>query len=298
MNHQEIESLIRQVVKQALEEKSINTEKVKSNGNISISKENKNEFNIEISDITEIDLQEALYVENPVNRKAYMEMKHTTPARIGVGRAGARQNTKTLLRFRADHAAAMDAVFNDVNEDLIKELNLVSVCTCAETKEQYLANPAMGRIFNEENKNLLKENCDVNKQIQIIVTDGLSSTAIERNIRDLLPALIQGIKFFGLSVGKPIFVKHGRVGAMDSVTEILYPEVTILLVGERPGLVTGESLSCYMTYKGYVGISESARTVVSNIYKKGTHPSEAGAHIAEITKLMIDKKASGIDLKL
>lgn len=298
MNQQEIENLIRQVVKKALEEKSINNDNLQGCEGSCACDENNRELNIEISDITEVDLQDALYVENPVNEKAYLEMKHTTPARIGVGRAGARQNTKTLLRFRADHAAAMDAVFNDVDEELVKELNLISVCTCAETKEQYLANPSMGRIFNDENKNILKKNCEANKQIQIIVTDGLSSTAIEKNIKDLLPALIQGLKYFGLSVGSSIFVKHGRVGVMDSVTEVLNPEVTILLVGERPGLVTGESLSCYMTYKGYVGISESSRTVVSNIYKKGTHPSEAGAHIAEIAKLMMDKKASGMDLKL
>jgi ethanolamine ammonia-lyase small subunit len=112
-----------------------------------------------------------------------------------------------------------------------------------------------------------------------------------------MPALEQGLRQNGLSTGTNIFIKLGRVGSMDAVTELLGCQVTLILLGERPGLVTNESLSCYMTYKGYTGISESARTVVSNIFRGGTPPAEAGAYIAEIAKKMITNKASGLDLK-
>ena len=249
-------------------------------------------------DISAIDLQEAFYVENPVNKEAYMELKRASPARLGVGRAGPRPHIETLLRFRADHAAAMDAVLNDVPAETIKELGLFEVKSAAPDKSEYLMDPGKGRVFDPENVKKIKENCKAGPQVQIIVSDGLSSIAVENNIRELLPALLQGLKGSGLSVGTNLFVKFGRVGIMDAVTEILDCEVAILFVGERPGLVTNESLSCYMTYKGYPGIAESGRSVVSNIYNDGTPPAEAGAHIADIAKKMIAAKASGLDLKL
>ena len=256
------------------------------------------DLNVEAPDISAIDLQTTLLVENPVDSAFYMDMKKATPARLGVGRAGPRPNYKTLLRFRADHAAAMDAVFNDVDEDTVKAVGGVDVQTAAADKADYLMDPEKGRRFDEENKNKILSGCKKGAQVQIIVSDGLSSIAVERNIRDLLPALEQGLKVNNISAGTNIFVRFGRVGCMDAITEMLGCEVTLILLGERPGLVTNESLSCYMTYKGHVGVAESARTVVSNIFKGGTPPTEAGAYIADIAKKMLATKASGLDLKL
>ncbi len=251
-----------------------------------------------VEDITTVQLNQVLNVPNPENREAYMELKQATPARLGVWRAGPRLTTSTLLRFRADHAAAMDAVFSEVDEALLTRNNLFTVHTTSKDKVQFLSNPATGRCFDEANTQIIKEKCVHAPQVQIIVADGLSSTSIEANIEDMIPSLVQGLKGHGLTMGTPFFIKHGRVGAMDAVTEALDAEVTVLLIGERPGLVTGESMSCYMTYKGRVGMAESMRTVVSNIYKNGTPPTEAGAHVADIVKLMIERKASGLDLKL
>ena len=98
-------------------------------------------------------------------------------------------------------------------------------------------------------------------------------------------------------MGTPFFVKYGRVGSEDAVSEILGSKVTVVLLGERPGLVSSESLSAYMVYGGYPGIPEANRTVVSNIHQGGTNPVEAGAHIAELITLMLQQKASGLDLK-
>ena len=130
------------------------------------------------------------------------------------------------------------------------------------------------------------------------MSDGLSSKAIEANTKDVLPAIIQGLQTYGIDVGTPFFVKYGRVGAMDVISEETGADVTCVLIGERPGLVTAESMSAYIAYKGTVGMPEARRTVVSNIHKGGTPPVEAGAHIAEIIKKMLEKKASGLDLKL
>jgi len=302
MNQQQLEQVVRSVVQELVTETMVTAKPEVAAGSIKpVDKKTDNtgsEINIDVPDISAVNLIETLLVENPVNRDAYMELKRANPARLGVGRAGPRQNTATLLRFRADHAASMDSVLNDVPEKTIEELGFLSVKSAAENKAVYLMDPGIGRVFEPDTAKLIKEKCKNAPKVQIIVSDGLSSISVENNIRDVIPALLQGLKVNNMEVGTNIFVKFGRVGIMDAVTEILNPEVTILFIGERPGLVTNESLSCYMTYKGYPGMPENMRTVVSNIYKEGTSPSEAGAHIAGIAKKMIDNKASGMDLKL
>ncbi|MDR0285923.1 MAG: ethanolamine ammonia-lyase subunit EutC [Propionibacteriaceae bacterium] len=242
--------------------------------------------------------EQLIAVPHPANLAALQEMVRATPARIGEWRAGPRPTCASLLRFRADHAAAMDAVFNDVSEDLPAKLGLLSVQSAAPDKAAYLMDPALGAEFTPETQQLLKDRCPRGAQVQIIVSDGLSSTAVESNLPDLFPALTQGLKRHGLGTGTNLFVKYGRVRVMDAVSGLLAPEVTLILLGERPGLVTNESLSCYMTYKGYPGAPENIRTVVSNIYRQGTPPAEAGAYIADIAQKMLSAKASGMDLKL
>lgn len=252
----------------------------------------------DILDITSIDLKKQVLVPNPQNLEGLLKYKLKTPARIGVWRSGPRYKTETLLRFRADHAVAMDAVFTDVSEELLNEMKLFLVKTLCNSKDEFLTRPDLGRKFDDETLKFIKERCIDKPQVQIYVADGLSSTAIEANIRDVLPAIIQGLEAYGIRVGTPFFVKYGRVPSMDVISELLGADVTCVLIGERPGLATAESMSAYMAYKATVNMPEARRTVVSNIHKGGTPPVEAGAHIAEIIKLMLEKKASGIDLKL
>ena len=126
----------------------------------------------------------------------------------------------------------------------------------------------------------------------------MSSAAVAANTKDVLSGITQGLKASGINVGTPFFVKYGRVGAMDEISEITGADVTCVLIGERPGLITAESMSAYIAYKATIGMPEARRTVVSNIHSSGTIPAEAGAHIAEIIKTILEKKASGTDLKL
>lgn len=251
-----------------------------------------------LPDPLEIDLKKQLLVENPEDKEAYLKVKQYTPARLGVGRAGARYRTETMIRFRADHAVAQDAVFSDVPEELIKEMGFFSVQTMCKDKDEYLTRPDLGRKLGEEAEKTVREKCKKNPTVQIYVSDGLSSTAIGANVKDVLPALLQGLQAYGIDAGTPFFVRLGRVAVMDQISEITGADVTCVLIGERPGLVTAESMSAYITYKGTVGMPESRRTVLSNIHRGGTPPVEAGAHIAEIIKKMLDAKASGVDLKL
>ena len=249
-------------------------------------------------DISSIDLSQYVLVPNPHDMEGLKKLKASTPARIGVWRTGPRYLTETMLRFRADHAVAMDAVFTSVDEGLVEELGLLSLKTCCSDQDEFLTRPDLGKVFPDETMDMLKTECIQNPQLQIIVADGLSSTAIEANIRDILPVIMEGIKAEGIQAGTEIFVKHGRVGSMDAIGEAVNAEVTIILIGERPGLATAESMSCYMAYKTSKNKPESNRTVVSNIHKGGTPAVEAGAHIVTIIKKMLEKKASGVDLKL
>jgi len=257
-----------------------------------------NTDNSELPDITTIDLKKQLLVPNPENPEEYLSMKAKTPARVGVWRAGPRYKTETLLRFRADHAVAMDAVFTNVSEEILEEMNLFTVKTKCRDKDEYLTRPDLGRKFDDEEIKKIKDKCKLNPQVQIVVADGLSSTAIEANIKDILPVINQGLEGYGVKTGTPFFIKFGRVPSMDVVSEVTKADVTCLLVGERPGLATGESMSAYIAYKSTVGMPEARRTVVSNIHQGGTAAVEAGAHIAHVIKEMLDQKASGLDLEL
>ena len=110
--------------------------------------------------------------------------------------------------------------------------------------------------------------------------------------------IVEGVKAKGYTIGTPIFVKHARVATMDKISEAINAKVTLILIGERPGLATGESMSCYMAYEASSKKPESQRTVISNIHKNGMPPVEAGAQIVQLIEILMKKKKSGIDLKL
>ena len=271
--------------------KNINTEPIPENRSTNI--EDKC-----LEDITEINLKQLLLFDNPKNREEYLEMKSKTPARLGAGKAGARYKTLSNLRMRADHAAAQDTVFNYVDEEFVKKNNFVPIHTLCKDKDEYLTRPDLGRRFDSSQQEIIKKTCGENPKVLIVVGDGLSSAAVEANVEDMIPAIKQGLSNYGITVPDILFVKHSRVGAMDAIGEVTNAEVICILIGERPGLVTAESMSAYITYKPKIGIPESKRTVISNIHSGGTTAVEAGAHTAELIKKMLDKKASGVDLKI
>ncbi len=251
----------------------------------------------EIQEITSEEQKSKILVPNPIDEKSYRFMKETTPARIGVWRAGDRPLTETVIRFRADHALAMDSVFSLVDEAYVRNMNWLPLKTRVEDKDQYLTRPDMGRELCVDAEVQLKEKCMKNPQLQIIISDGLSSKAVEANMEDLMPAFVQGLELEGIKYGTPVFVKFGRVGIMDAIGEDLNAEAAIIFIGERPGLMTAESLSAYMLYNPRRGVAESERTVLSNIHRCGTPPPEAGAHLATLVKQMLTEKSSGVVFK-
>jgi len=251
-----------------------------------------------VDDVSMLDLRKLYLVEDPQQEQAYRKLKERTPARVGSGRAGPRYKTLTMLRFRADHAAAQDAVFSQVPETYAQDNGLLALQTKCRDKDEYLTRPDLGRVFDKENAEKLKAAIPDSPQVLIVVGDGLSSAAIQANAMDCMAAIRDGLKTRGIETGQAVFVQYCRVGAGDAIGTITGCELVCMLVGERPGLVTDKSMSAYITYQPRTGVSESSRTVVSNIHAQGTPAVEAGAHIAQLIDTILKKKVSGVGLHL
>ena len=239
-------------------------------------------------------------VKNPRDANGVKALVESTTARIGVGRAGPRYNTASLLLFQGDHAVTQDALYRDVDQKLLDEFNLFTVQTkVTGGKQEYLLRPDLGRLLSDDAKRIINEKCQKNVNIQLCVGDGLSAAAIEANLRQIFPVIKQGTQTAGLTFGTPFFIKYARVGVMNDVGELIKPDVVILLIGERPGLGRAESMSAYMGYKPKYGDTDADRDVVCNIFESGgTNPLEGGAFVVQIAQKMRKNQASGVKLKM
>jgi ethanolamine ammonia-lyase small subunit len=238
--------------------------------------------------------EKVVEVDQPIDADLISKVRSITPARIGIGRTGTRMKTKEYLDFRIDHAAAQDAVFRGVSEEFLAEMKLPVLQSKSTSMDEYLMNLDSGRRLDEASKAWAETHLPKNKQVQIIVSDGLSSTGIEANIPDLLPALIQGLKVKNISMGDPVFIKKSRVWIQDEIASISNCDVVISLIGERPGLATSRSISAYLIYRPNENTVESDRTVISNIHDGGIPPVEAGAFLADLITDVLKHKASGV----
>ena len=221
-----------------------------------------------------------------------------TPARLQIGRAGSRYKTESYLDFRAAHAAANDAVMTEVSKETVDALGLFEIKTKCSDKYEMLTRPDRGRAFEEETLDYLRHNATVGADVQIYCGDGLSAPSIKANIPNLLPMVTMSLEEQGVTVGKPFFVRYCRVNTARAIGPQLDAKVVCVLIGERPGLLTDESMSAYIAYKPHPDMSESDYTVVSNISRFGMPPVEAGAYIADIIRAMLEQKTSGLGLKL
>lgn len=230
-------------------------------------------------------------------------IRQRTPARILVGRAGPAYRTATQLELRRDHAAAVDAVWAEV--DLERDLGrpfldawgLFEVGSCATTREEFLRRPDLGRRLADDACRVIAENCSADIDLQIVLSDGLSATAIATQAPALLPLLVAEAKDAGWKVGRPFFVRRGRVGLLNDIGRILRPEVAVLLIGERPGLATAESLSAYMAYRPSPGDTDARRNLVSNIHRRGVSAEAAARRIVALANKMRLKQTSGVEVK-
>jgi ethanolamine ammonia-lyase small subunit len=226
-----------------------------------------------------------------------------TPARVLAGRAGTSYRTPTLLGLRQDHAAARDAVWAEVDlardfgADLVERYALFEVRTRAESKEQYLLRPDLGRRLGEAGRAAVSANCPAGIGLQVVLGDGLSAAAVAARVPHLLPKLDEAARGGGWRVGRPFFVRYCRVGVMNDVGDVLDPEVVVLLIGERPGLATAESLSAYMAYRPRPGHTDAQRNLISNIHSRGVSDAEAITRVLALADQMRRRKVSGVAVK-
>lgn len=231
---------------------------------------------------------------NMENTRTLSAMRQTTPARVGIGRSGPRLTTAALLALQADYAKARDSVTRNVDEAFLKRMGLPVLSSICTDREDHLRRPDHGWELSASSERFLKEQCVQNPQIQVYISDGLSSESVEHNIPELLPVLMSGLSARGISTGTLFFVKYGRVPTMDRVSALTHAELTCVLIGERPGLAASDSMSAYITYGAYPGIPECSRTVVSNIHKNGLPPKEAGAYLADLLPELLETKMTGV----
>lgn len=231
------------------------------------------------------------------------KIRERTPARIFSGRAGGAYRTSTQLELREAHAAARDAVRAEFDLEsvfgaaFIRQWNLFEVATAAHSKEEYLLQPDLGRRLDEAARNELLECCPREKDFQIAIGDGLSVTAVAAQVPALLPLLDSGARARGWSAGQAFVIRHCRVGVLNEIGELLAPKVAILLIGERPGLATAESLSAYMAYQPSRAHTDANRNLISNIHARGLKPQAAADRILNLAAQMMRQRISGFSVR-
>jgi ethanolamine ammonia-lyase small subunit len=226
-----------------------------------------------------------------------------TPARVLVGRAGPAYRTATQLELRRDHAAALDAVHaeldpvTDFGAEFVTRWQLFLVQSRAASKAEYLMRPDLGRRLDDTARADVAKECPRGADLQIVIGDGLSAAAVVAQVPGLLPRLHDEAIRRGWSFGRPFVVKHCRVGVLNDIGELLDPTVVVLLIGERPGLATAESLSAYLAYRPRPGDTDARRNLISNIHGRGVSIEAAGARIAALAERMRAAQASGVTVK-
>jgi ethanolamine ammonia-lyase small subunit len=226
-----------------------------------------------------------------------------TPARVLADRAGAGYRTATQLELRQAHAAARDAVRTemdlerDLGAEFVRTWKLFELTTQAQSKDEYLLRPDLGRSLNDDAVRTLQARCPREVDWQIVIGDGLSVTAVSTQVPHLLPLLAQRARERGWKWGQPFVVRYCRVGLMNQLGDLLRPRVVTLLIGERPGLATAESLSAYMAFQPRAGHSDAQRNLISNIHSRGVPPEAAAERILRLATQMLREKSSGAKLK-
>jgi|SRR5579872_31574 len=226
-----------------------------------------------------------------------------TPARILVGRAGAAYRTGTQLELREAHAAARDAVRAELElestfgADFVNRWSFFEVSTQAANKDMFLLQPELGRHFNDASRAELQTRCSRGNDLQIAIGDGLSVPAVAAQVPALFPLLYGGAHERGWTLGQSFVIRHCRVGILNEIGELLDSKAVVLLIGERPGLATAESLSAYMAYRPRRTHSDADRNLISNIHARGTKPEDAATRILNLVARMMNAGASGYSLR-
>src|SRR5271166_305652 len=245
--------------------------------------------------------------ERPLAKSDWPDLVRTvrarTPARLLAGRAGAAYRTETQLELREAHAAARDSVRAELHLEstfgtaFMREWGLFDAYTEAADKNEYLLRPDLGRRFSAASRTEILQRCSSGNDLQIAVGDGLSVAAICAQVPRLLPLLHEESRARGWSAGQTFVIHHCRVGILNEIGGLLSPTVVVLLIGERPGLATAESLSAYMAYRPRQHHTDADRNLISNIHSQGLSVAHAVVRILNLAARMMSAQVSGSTLR-
>ena len=240
----------------------------------------------------------------PVLPDPWSALRAFTPARIALGRTGASQPTAALLAFSLAHAQARDAVHEAFDAASMSiELQADGVQTIvvhsrATDRPMYLRRPDLGRRLDAASCDRLRKAADDAKaapDLVLVVADGLSALAVSRHAQPMLTAIRSQLP--GWSIGPVVLAEQARVALGDDVGELLGARAVALLVGERPGLTSPDSLGIYLTWAPRVGRSDAERNCISNIRPEGLSYEQAAVTLAGLLEGAKRLGTSGIMLK-
>lgn len=240
---------------------------------------------------------------------AWQRLRALTPARIALGRAGGSIPTGECLDFRLAHARARDAVQAEFNAaelaQQISTLGLPAVCLAsgAGDRATFLQRPDLGRQLSAESRDVLLKapkdppGAGAAADLAIVVSDGLSALAAARQVTPLLRAWLPLIASSGWRLARASVVSFGRVAIEDEIGELLRARVAVILLGERPGLGSPDSLSAYLVYAPRVGRTDAERNCISNIRPQGLPPEAAALRLHYLVGEALTRQISGVELK-
>jgi len=231
------------------------------------------------------------------------DLRHLTPARVGLGRAGASLPTSALLEFTLDHARARDAVHAELEFSAIAAgldalgLQTLQVSSCAQSRKDYLRRPDLGRKLDAASQDLLASGRRGPCDLAVVIGDGLSPSAVNAHAVELVRSLMPRLGSGGIALGPVVIASGARVALGDEIGALLGARMAAMLIGERPGLSAPDSLGAYLTFAPKAGCTDAMRNCVSNIHSSGLSYEEAAFKIAWLVREGLARQITGVALK-
>lgn len=240
---------------------------------------------------------------SPTTPNPWQHLRQLTPARIALGRAGTSLPTDAQLDFQFAHAQARDAVHLPLDsETLMRELqqhglNCLRLHSAASDRQIYLQRPDLGRRLNEISATTLDEQANKGCDLALVIADGLSALAVQRHALPMTLKIVEHCRTEGWSLGPITIVEQGRVAIADEIGERLKARMVVILLGERPGLSSPDSLGLYFTWAPQIGRHDAQRNCISNIRPEGLAYNLAAHRLLYLMREASRRQLSGVQLK-
>jgi ethanolamine ammonia-lyase small subunit len=245
-----------------------------------------------------LNLTEVVAVRDDRNLTPWERLREYTDARIALGRAGTSLPTRELLRFGQAHASARDAVLAEADFSALQVPASLRVRSQAAHRSEYLRRPDLGRRLHPESAAMLRAlRTTPSPDVALMVSDGLSALAAQRQAAGVLEVLLSGLQALGLSVAPVLLATQARVALADEAAMLLGARLVIHLIGERPGLSSPDSLGAYLTFNPQHDTLDSARNCVSNIRPAGLDAGVAARRLLYLSAEALRRGLSGVELK-